>query len=153
MIWNVNPDNNSVSAINGDNYSLTYETSVGEKPQSIAITKNGKLWVVNKGNATISIIEGTTGSVINTKSLAHGSSPVSVLIDTENNVAYVSLENSKQIVKINTNNYNIINTLEIGLWPSNMALDAVRKRLWVSKFISPDDAGKLTVIVTNQFSN
>jgi DNA-binding beta-propeller fold protein YncE len=152
LVWNVNPDNNSVSAIDATNYDLIHEISVGKMPKSLAIASNGKLWVVNSGSSNISIIDTNNGFLLSTKSLPHGSNPVSILIDKIANVAYISLQSTGEILKIDTTTASDLDTLNVGPWPGNLALDAQRNNLWVTRFISDEDSGKVTVINTTDFT-
>lgn len=151
-VWNVNPDNNSVSAINAINHQLVYEIGVGENPQSLALTSNNKLWVINKNSANITIINSATGMVEQTLPLPYGSSPSSIIIDKQNNVAYIALQSTQKLIKLDTNSKSIIGTLDVGSSPKNLAFDATRNKLWIARFISPDDAGKLTVVNTDTFT-
>lgn len=152
LVWNVNPDNNSVSAINTSTNSLAFEIPVGEQPYSLAVSTNAEIWVVNKKSGTISIVDATNGAVLDTISLDYASAPSGIVIDIGNRVAYVSLEATKEVIKIDVSSRNIVGSLKVSNWPRNMAFDASREKLWVAHFISPDDAGKLTVINTTDFS-
>ena len=154
LVWNVNPDNNSVSAIrsNTTDHELVYEIAVGENPKSLALTAGGKLWVVNKNSASITIITTSTGTVDETLSLDYGSSPVSIVLDNPNNVAYIALQSIQKLIKFDTNSKSLISALDIGAWPKSLAFDASRNKLWVARFISPEDAGKLTLVNTDTFT-
>ncbi|MFT4534320.1 MAG: YVTN family beta-propeller protein [Saprospiraceae bacterium] len=152
LVWNVNPDNNSVSAIDASNYELTYEIPVGNKPESLAITSSGTLWVVNSGSSNVSIIDTESGVVLNTKSLPHGSNPVSILIDKIADIVYISLQGSGDILKVDASNITDLETLHVGPWPGNLALDAERNNLWVVRFISSDDSGNVSIINTSDFT-
>ncbi|SFZ94061.1 Por secretion system C-terminal sorting domain-containing protein [Flaviramulus basaltis] len=152
LVWNVNPDNNSVSAISATNYQLIYEIAVGENPKSLALASNNELWVVNKNSATISIIDTSTGTIDETLSLDYASSPVSILIDNTNNTAYIALQSTQKLIKYDINSKSLISSLDIGPWPKSLALDASRNQLWIARFISPEDAGKLTLVNTDTFT-
>ena len=154
LVWNVNPDNNSVSAIkaNTTDHHLVYEIAVGENPKSLALTSDGKLWVVNKNSSSITIINTSNGNIEQTLPLDYGSSPVSIVIDNQNNVAYIALQSTQILTKYNTNTNSLISSLNIGKWPKSLALDASRNKLWIARFISPEDAGKLTLVDTQTFT-
>ena len=53
-IWNVNPDNDTVSVFDAVSNQKVREIAVGKNPRSIAIAPNGRIWVTNKKSATIS---------------------------------------------------------------------------------------------------
>ena len=152
LVWNVNPDNNSVSAISAITHGLVYEIEVGENPKSLALTSNNRLWVVNKKSSDVSIIDTSTGTILETLPLDYGSSPVSVLIDKQNDEAYIALESTHELIKLETKSGTIISSLNVGAWPRNLVFDATRHKLWVAQFISSDDAGKLTLINTDTFT-
>ncbi|WP_346188812.1 cadherin domain-containing protein [Rubritalea halochordaticola] len=152
LVWNVNPDNNSVSAIDANTLSLVYETNVGNNPKSIALAPGNKLWVTNKKSATISVIDRSTGNLFTTHFLPYASAPHAILIDNPNNTAYVTLEGKEQVAKLNASTGAIIGTIEVGPWPRALALDPSRNRLWVARFISPDESGRVTAINTSTFT-
>lgn len=152
LVWNVNPDNDTVTAINSSTYAKVYETSVGNNPKSLALAPSNKLWVTNKKSASISVLNRSTGALLDTYSLPYASAPHAVLIDIPNNTAYVTLEGTKQLAKLNATTGAILGTLDVGEWPRALALDPSRNRLWVARFISPDDAGKVTAVNTSSFT-
>lgn len=153
LVWNVNKDNNSVSSIDTVTNVRTAEIPVGSKPVSLAIGPNDRLWVVNKDSASLSVINRATGQVAATHALPAGSSPHGIVIDAATGFAYVSLEATGRIAKIDTADGSIDATLDVGPWPRGLALDPSREDLWVSRFISPDEGGKLTRIDLGTFTS
>lgn len=151
FVWNVNPDSNSVSAIHATNNTKTHEIPVGSNPKSLALAPGDQLWVANKEDSTISVIDRSTASVLHTIDLPHASAPHGLIVDVSNNLAYVSLEGTGQIAKIDTSTRMVTALLGVGPWPRGLGLDPLRQRLWVSRFISPDEAGILTAIDTASF--
>jgi mono/diheme cytochrome c family protein len=145
-VWNVNPDNATVTAINATNYAKVSETPVGQDPKALALGPGNTLWVANKKSATLSVINRTTGGVITTHSLPYASAPHSIVINVAAARAYVSLEALGQVVELDTATGNILRTVNVGPWPRGLALDPIQGTLWVGRFISPDDAGKVTAI-------
>lgn len=143
LVWNVNKDNNSVTAIGANNYQRFREVAVGTQPSSLAIGPGDTLWVVNKGSSNISVLARATGALAATHPLPPGSSPHGIVIDIAAGVAYVSLEASGRIAKLDTATGAVLATLEVGPWPRGLALDPGRQKLWVSRFISPDAGGRV----------
>lgn len=85
LAYFVNPDNNSVTILQGPNYIDT--DSVGIKPWSVDVNPlTGRAYVANSGDNTISVFEGLT--VVET--LAAGMEPFSVGVDIQRNLAYVA---------------------------------------------------------------
>ncbi len=151
LVWNVNPDNNSVTATEAAGYTKVYETPVGENPQSLAVGPNNTLWVANR-NGTLSVISRATGQVQATHDMPYGSAPMGIVVDEASGVGYVSLEATKQVVRVSLTTGSITGRLAIGPWPRDLALDAERQKLWVTRFISPDEAGQLSVVNTESFT-
>lgn len=152
LVWNVNKDTDSVSAINTSNHIRTREVTVGTKPTSLAIAPNDHLWVVNKESASITVINRATGAITATYPLPTGSAPHGIVIDTTEGFAYVTLEAFGQVAKIQTSNGAIVSSVFVGPWSRGMALDRSRQKLWVSRFISPDDGGKVTPVDLASFT-
>ncbi len=150
LFWNVNPDNDSVTAIDATTYAKVYETTVGGNPRSVAIGPSNTLWVTNKKSATLSVINRTTGVVSAVHSLPAGSAPHGVVVF--GNFAYVSLEGLGKVMKIHVATGAAAGSLDVGPWPRAMAIDPLRQRLWVARFISPDDAGNITPIDLTGFT-
>ena len=72
-IWNVNPDNSSVS-VSDANGVLIQEIAVGNKPWSLAKQPtSNRIFVTNKSDATISVINTQSLLVVQTISLPYAS--------------------------------------------------------------------------------
>ncbi len=145
-VWNVNPDNGTVTGINATNYAKVSETSVGLDPKAVALGPGNRLWVVNKKSGTLSVINRATGGVVNTYPLPFASAPHGIVINQATSRAYISLEALKQVVEFDLVAGSILRTVGVGPWPRGLALDPIQGTLWVARFISPDDAGKVTAV-------
>jgi len=135
-IWNVNPDNNSVTAIDETNYQRVFETKIGLSPQSVALVPGNLLWTINKMDATISEIDAATGAVVRTFNLDYGAAPHGLVVDEEAGVAYISLEGKSTIAQVSLSNGQILNQLPVRAWPRHLALDRQNAHLFVAHFIS-----------------
>ncbi|HEX5221035.1 MAG TPA: Ig-like domain-containing protein [Verrucomicrobiae bacterium] len=151
-VWNVNPDNNTVTAINATNYFKISETLVGQDPKALALGPGNALWVVNKKAATISVINRATGGVITNHALPYACAPHGIVVNVATSRAYVALEALGRVVELDATTGVILRTVDVGPWPRGLALDPIQGTLWVGRFISPDDAGKVTVIDLGTFA-
>ena len=155
-VWNVNPDNNTISAINKVNsanpevVSKLTEIAVGESPRSIAQAANGDLWVVNHDDATISIVNPTSNSVSRTVNLPYASQPFGIVFTPNRQRAFVSLQATGQIVVLNGSTAQVEKTItldkdEFGFTPKvrGLAVSADGNTLYATRFISNDVAGDL----------
>ena len=150
LVWNVNPDNDSVTAIHTTDFRRVYEVPVGRNPRTLVCGPSNSLWVVNKEDATLSVIDRATGVVSATHQLPAGSAPHGIVIHS--GFAYVSLEATGQVAKISASNGAVLASVAVGAWPRSLALDPGRQLLWVARFISPDGAGVVSRIDLTQFT-
>jgi YVTN family beta-propeller protein len=141
QLWNVNPDNNSVTVTDTDTLSVLAEIEVGEDPSSLALAPDGRVWVVNRGSATISVIDATSLTVAGSYALTRASHPYGIVFDDTH--AYVSLEGTGEVVKIATNG-TVVTTAAVGASPRHLSLDSTGQTLYVSRFITPTLPGEDT---------
>ncbi|MCW1921779.1 discoidin domain-containing protein [Luteolibacter arcticus] len=146
VVWTVNPDNDSVTGIRTSDNTRIHEAGVGDDPKALALASNNTLWIANKKSGSLSVLNRTIGAVVATYPLPAGSSPHGVVVHPSLPRAYVSLESPGQVVEIDTATGAILRAANVGAWPRALALDPLEGTLWVSHFISPEDAGKVTAI-------
>lgn len=150
-VWNVNPDNNSVTAINTANNTKQHEVAVGNQPQTLALV-SGKIWVANKKDATISILNASNAAIEQTINLPKRSQPHGIVYNSAQNKVYVSLEAKGQLIAIDANTKQITNTLSVATHIRDIAFHPANNKVYISQFISPTDGGKVHVVNTNNFS-
>ena len=63
-VWNVNPDNDSVSVFDAVTNQKIAEIDVKEDPYALAIAPDGRIWVSNKESSSISVIDPTMMAVV-----------------------------------------------------------------------------------------
>lgn len=144
-VWNVNPDNNSVSGFSASTLSKVAEISVGKDPIALAFSPNGKLWVTNKSSHSVSIIDTTQKKVIKTITLPYASQPYGIVFSKKSNIAYVVLEALGALVKIDSNKHIIVSTLKLDANPRHISINAAEDLLYISRYITPSVPGESTV--------
>jgi len=136
-IWNVNPDNNSVSVSSSDG-DLLQQISVGETPWSLAKSTNtDQVYVTNKGAATISIINTQTLTVEQTINLPTNSQPHGIVFDTSGTHYYVVLEALAALEKRLVSNNNLAAALSLSGTPRHLSMAFDDSRIYVSNFVTP----------------
>ena len=136
-IWNVNPDNNSVSGFNIASQKKVAEIEVGKQPRSLAFAPDGTIWVSNKDSSTISIIDPGSKQVIETINLPHAAQPYGIVFSNKDNIAYIALEATGKLLKIDGETHRIIASLDVGLNVRHISIDANEDTLYISRFITP----------------
>jgi len=142
-IWNVNPDNNTVTGFNASTFSKLAEIPVGKQPRSLAFSPTGELWVSNKGSYSISIIDPNSKRVIDTIQLPFSSQPYGIIFSKKYNKAYITLEASGQLIKIDATSRKIESQLSLGANPRHLSLNSTEDHLYISRYITtalPDES-------------
>lgn len=134
-IYVVNPDNDTVSVINTSSLSRIVEISVGDEPRTLAVAPDGLIWVVNKTDATVSIIDPEARQVVQLIVLDGGSLPHGIVMG--NGSAYIALQGLATIVQINASTGIEQRRAFAGETPRHLSLNAAADRLYVSSFITP----------------
>ncbi|MGB7301036.1 MAG: galactose oxidase-like domain-containing protein [Burkholderiaceae bacterium] len=141
-IWTVNPDQGSVSVIDSQTNNRIAEVAVGTEPSSLASDSAGKVFVVNKESASVSVVSTASLTVVDTINLKAGSAPHGIVIDPATNSAYVVLEAYRRLVKIDLDTNTITTELVIGSNPRHIAISADGSELWLPRFITPTVSGE-----------
>ncbi|MCW1925070.1 cadherin domain-containing protein [Luteolibacter arcticus] len=152
VVWNVNPDQDTITAIDTASLAKLREVAVGDHPVALAIGAGDDLWIANKNTATLTRLRRADGVVLGTLALPAGSDPHGLVIDRGANIGYVSLEGTGQIAKLDLAAGTILATQAVGPHPRGLALDGQRGMLYVSRFISPDEGGVVYRIDLTDFS-
>ena len=136
-VWNVNPDNNTATAFDAEMHAKLAEITVGNAPHTLAFAPNGRLWVVNKDSATVSIINTDSLAVTNTINLKKGSQPYGLAFSPTGNYAYIALEASGELLRLNPSNGSVISSLNIGSRPRHVSVNSTGSKVYVSRFVTP----------------
>ncbi len=147
-LWVANQDNDSVSVFNTANGAKLAEIPVGTSPRSLALAGDGRIWVVNKYSASISIISPTTLSVVQSISLPRASQPFGIVFSPIDGSAFVSLEATGQLLKISDTSFTVAGTLAVGANPRQLAMNGGGTLLLLSTFITPPLPGESTAEVS-----
>lgn len=151
LVWVVNADNNSISAIDINTNTLIKEIPVGKHPRTLAIDANGNVWVSNEDDGTVSIVS-TEGVLLNTIHLPYASRPYGVCFDPLKNYCYVTLQSTGELVKINAKTQSIDARVEVGKTPRGIAITSTGKEVYVSQFVSPEDHGLVRLVQASDMS-
>ena len=146
-VWVVNPDNDSVSVIDSNTKAVLGSINVGKSPRSIAIAPDGRVWVTNKDSATISIINPTNLSVAQTINLPRGSRPHGIAFAPNQNNAFVALEATGTLIKLNATSGVQESSVSVGMNARHVSVNADTTLVLVSRFITPPLPGESTATI------
>ena len=143
-IWNVNPDNDTVSVTDAVTRQKVVEIAVGSNPRALAVAPDGRIWVTNKQDASISIINAGSLNVVQTISLPFGSQPYGIAFAPNGSSAFVTLEAGGKLLKLNPNSGSQVGSVSVGPKPRHLSILADSSRVYVSRFITPPLPGEET---------
>lgn len=146
-LWIVNPDADTVTILDAVTRTKLAETSVGTAPRSLALAPDGRVWVTNVESATISILDASSFAVAQTLTLPRGSRPFGLAFDPIGSAAFVALEGSGQLLKLNPSTGAQLASVAVGLHARHVSVDANSARVYVSRFITPPLPGENTATV------
>ncbi|MEQ1751150.1 MAG: Ig-like domain-containing protein, partial [Prosthecobacter sp.] len=96
----------------------------------------------NIETSSISILNGTTYAVAATVSLPRGSRPFGITFDPAGSAAYVALEGSGQLLKLNPSTGAQISSAIVGQHARHVSVNADGSRVYVSRFVTPPVPGE-----------
>jgi len=97
--------------------------------------------VVNQDDATTQIIDGQTGAPIAMLGLPLASRPYGIGFDPGGNQAYVTLEATGRLLRIDRATLAITADADVGPTPRGIGISWERQRIFVPRFISPSTPG------------
>ena len=151
-IWNVNPDNNTVS-VSGSNGVLIREIAVGQKPWALAKPPGSdRVFITNKRSDSISVIDTVSLIVIDTIDLPFNSQPHGIVFNAAGSDYFVALEAAAAVEKRNAVSHALIASIQLSGAPRHIAIKYDDSRLLVSNFITPPLPGESTAAIDLQNS-
>lgn len=149
-VWNVNPDNNTVTVISAINKKKLREINVGKQPRSLAVSPNGLVAVVNQRSHDLTIITSKDMQVINTVPLPFASQPYGILFDPSGDFAYVTLPATGELLKISAISGEIVATVKLGGSPRHMAMTGDGQKLYIARYITAPVTDEHTAVPNPQ---
>lgn len=141
-IYNVNPDNGTVTAMDASTLAKQWETAVGKEPRSLAVGPDGRVWVAVQGEDKLVVLN-SNGSVHKTIRLEYGSGPYGVVFTPNNASGLLSLEHKSQLARLDPVSGAITATMALSGDIRGLAVSADSATAYVSRFRSTQTGGQL----------
>ena len=149
-VWAVNPDTDTVTAVDAADLEKAFESRVGRTPRTLAQAPDGTIWVVNEGSHDISVLDASDGEVVDRIKLPFASMPYGVAFAPDGMAAYVTLQALGRLLRIDSATRTVVQSLALGPdadgvvpRPRGLAVDGAGGRVLVSRFVSPDAGGEV----------
>ena len=99
-VYVVNQDNDTVTSIDADKLQKLAELAVYRRPESLALTPEGKLWVVHQDDYAVAVVDPDRFVIEGGFRLPYASQPIGVAMSPTGDAAYVSLMAVGKLLKL-----------------------------------------------------
>lgn len=129
---------NVVAVLGGSASAISAEVPVGVNPVNLTVLPNGKkIYVVNKGDNSVTVIDTSDNSVVTTISNAsvpspNFSSPVWAVPSADSSHVYVVNQGSSTVTVINATNDSAIANVAVGTSPNFEVFDVQNQRVVIT---------------------
>jgi YVTN family beta-propeller protein len=144
-VWNVNPDNDTVSVVD-EAGTLLAEIPVGDRPWSLAKQPGvDRVFVTNKDSSTVSVIDTVLLSVDHTFALARGAQPHGIAFSSDGVHYFLVLEATATVEKRIAASHALADSLVLSGTPRHLSMRYDDSRIFVSNFVTPPVPDEHTV--------
>lgn len=151
-VINVNPDNDTITAIDAVSGAKLFESAVGKDPRTLAVADNGEIWVANYDEGSLSVLNGQGHLLTTVKQMSPGAKPYGVIISPDQKYVYVSTEGDGTVLRYDRASRTKLDTLPVGPYARAMAMTNDGKTLLVTRFISAQDEAQVYKIDLTNFT-
>lgn len=141
-IWAVNPDADTVTALDGSDGSKLGEYAVGNDPRNIAEDANGQLWVTCMKSDEVYILN-PNGSIQEILTLDYGDAPFGVVASPDGATTYVTAYGSGLLYQFDVSNKMNPHAVPLGPTPRAIAVNGAHSKVFVTRFISDEYFGEV----------
>jgi DNA-binding beta-propeller fold protein YncE len=140
-VWSVNPDADTVSVFDVSTREKLFEVPTDLHPRTLARAPDGSFWVVNQDSHSLTVHDPATGARTASLPLDYASRPFGIVI--HGTTAYVSLEATGRVVRVDTSTRTVTGRAQVGPMPRGISVSADGAELFVARFISADSSGEV----------
>jgi DNA-binding beta-propeller fold protein YncE len=145
-IFNVNQDNDSISAIDPMALTKTGELAVYQDPEALALAPNGKLWVLHKDDYAIAVVDPDTLQIERGFRLPYASQPIGLVMSPSGDAAYVTLMAVGKLLKLDPASGEVLGELAVGPSPRGVSVSGDGSRVFVTRFVSATTGGEVVEV-------
>jgi DNA-binding beta-propeller fold protein YncE len=146
QVWNVNPDNDTVTCTDATQRVKLFEARVGEHPRSLAIAPDGTVWVACQDAGSLDVLSPVDGRLLTRISLPAASAPYGVVFSPDGSAAWVTLEATGRLLRLDPAARAIVGAVAVGPRPRGLSVSGDSNTVLVSRFLSPADHGQVRLV-------
>lgn len=138
----VNPDNDTVVALDADSLGVSWEKLACDDPRNAARAATGEIWVTCHGDDRVAILD-ASGDPIDHIGLGYGAAPYGIVLTPDGATAFVSLFGSGEIARFDTSTRSETGRVAVGPRPRAIAVSADGNDVYVTRFLSAPDYAEI----------
>jgi YVTN family beta-propeller protein len=146
-VWVVNPDADTVAVLDAVTRGKLAEIPVAASPRTLAVAPDGRVWISCAKGGAVSIVSPATLSVVQTLTLPRGSRPFGIAFDPGGTAAWLTLEATGRLLKLDPVTGAILADTAVGSDPRHLSVSHDGARVLVSRFITPLLPGESTASI------
>jgi len=147
-VFNVNPDNDTLTAIDPEALRKLWEVGVGAHPRSLAVAPDGTLWVANQDDATIAVVRPEDGHIEQVIELPPASQPFGIAFAPDGSAAYVALQARRELLALSPAGQRL-GVVALPGKPRGVAVTPDSARVLVTRFVSGPEVGEVWVVAAD----
>jgi DNA-binding beta-propeller fold protein YncE len=151
-IFLINPDNDTLAVIDGDDNSLLSEISIPAGPRSLTMGPENSVWIACMDAAVVVVYDATSLELRHTIAMPRASQPFGIAISPDRRWAYVTLQATGELARLHTTTAKLDSRIKVGPTPRAIAVTADSSKIYVSRFISPQEHGEVYEIDATSFT-
>ncbi len=137
-----NEDNGTVTLVDADSLETIQEVTVFDQPVALAFAPDGLLWVVDRADFAVTIVDVDEGRAVDFFRLPYASQPIGIVFD-QGGDAYIPLFAVGDVVRIDGTTFELEATRHIVPHLRGITISGDDTSLWVTRFISQGDHGEV----------
>ncbi len=141
-VWSVNPDADTLTALDADDLDRGLEVAVCDDPRGVARSASGRLWVACHDDDRIRVLD-AGGTPLASLPTGYGSAPAAIVAAPDGATIYVALEGAGALARFSDATTQETGRLALGPRPRAIAVSANGARILVTRFLSPQDRAEV----------
>ncbi len=142
LIWSVNPDADTVTAVDADTLAVRVEVPACADPRGVAVAAGGTVWVTCHDDDRVVVLD-QSGARLATLSTGYGSAPAGLAAAPDGATLYVALQGAGALLRVDAATRQPTGRLPLGPRPRAVAVSADGARVLVTRFLSATDRAEV----------
>jgi YVTN family beta-propeller protein len=150
-VWSVNPDSDTVTALNADTLAVEREIPACADPRGVALAASGELWVTCHDEDRV-VGLAADGTPLASVATGYGSAPAGIAASPDGATMYVALQGAGALARLSVATRQQTGRMALGPRPRAVAVSADGARVLVTRFLSAADRGEVWDVNATTFT-